>query len=95
MNINKTKDYTSEITGGNTCRFEALGQEGRIHLEGTGSIVVEVSVDGVNYKTVEHEITFTNGKAIAPCAFYIGDFVRVSATTLTKVIVNYNDVKTY
>ena len=95
MNINKTQDYTKGIMGGNTCRFEALGQEGRIHLEGSGDIVMEVGVDGVHYQTVEHNISFSDGVAIAPVAFYIGDYVRVSATTLTKVIVNYNDIKTY
>ncbi len=95
MNINKTEDYTKKIVGGNSVRFEALGKEGRIHLEGTGPIVVEVSVDGVNYVTVEHEIEFSDGVAIAPFAFYLGDRVRLSATTLTKVIVNYNDPKSY
>ena len=89
MNINKTEDYTKKIVGGNSVRFEALGKEGRIHLEGTGPIVVEVSVDGVNYVTVDHEIEFSDG------VFYLGDRVRLSATTLTKVIVNYNDTKYY
>ena len=95
MNINKTEDYTKKIEGGNSVRFEASGKEGRIHLEGTGPIVVEVSVDGVTYTPVDHNIEFSNGVAIAPIAFYIGDKVRISATTLTKVIVNYNDPKTY
>ena len=95
MNINKTEDYTKKIEGGNSVRFEASGKEGRIHLEGTGPIVVEVSVDAVTYKPVDHNIEFSNGVAIAPIAFYIGDKVRISATTLTKVIVNYNDPKTY
>ena len=95
MNINETKNLTPKIEGGNSVRFEALGKEGRIHLEGTGPIVVEVSVDGVNYVTVEHEIEFSDGLAIAPFAFYLGDRVRLSATTLTKGIVNYNDPKSY
>lgn len=95
MNINKNEDYTKKIVGGNSVRFEALGKEGRIHLEGSGPIVVEVSVDGVSYKTVDHNIAFSNGVAIAPIAFYIGDKVRVSASTLTKVLINYNDPKTY
>lgn len=95
MNINKTEDYTKKIEGGNSVRFEASGKEGRIHLEGTGPIVVEVSVDAVTYKSVDHNIEFSNGVAIAPFAFYIGDKVRLSATTLTKVIVNYNDPKSY
>lgn len=95
MNINKIQDYTKGIEGGNTCRFEALGEEGRIHIEGSGDIVVEVSVDGVNYTSVDHDISFSDGVAIAPVAFYIGDQVRISATTLTKVTVNYNKIKSY
>lgn len=94
MNINKTKDYTSKIEG-NACRFEALGKEGRIHLEGSGPIVVQVSIDGVDYKTVEHEVEFSNGIAIAPISLFIGDFVQISASTLTKVVLNYNKLKTY
>ena len=94
MNTNKTENYSKQIEGGNTVRFEALGNKGRIHLEGSGAIVMEVSVDGVNYKTVDHSVEFDNGVAIAPVDFYLGDKVRISATTLTKVIINYNDLKT-
>lgn len=94
MNTNRTEHYTDKIEGGNSVRFQALGREGRIHLEGTGPIVMETSVDGVIYDTVEHEISFNNGVAVKPVSFYIGDYVRISATTLTKVIVNYNDLKT-
>jgi hypothetical protein len=93
MNTNKTQDYSSQISD-NAVRFEALGKEGRIHLEGSGPIKMEVSVDGVNYKEVDHDIEFENGVAIAPFQFYIGDKVRLSATTLTKVTINYNDLKT-
>ena len=94
MNTNRVEHYTSRIEGGNTVRFEALGNKGRIHLEGTGPIVMEVSVDGVTYTPVEHSVEFNNGVAIAPVDFYLGDFVRISATTLTKVDLNYNDLKT-
>ena len=94
MNTNKTENYSKQIEGGNSVRFEALGNTGRLHLEGTGPIVMEVSVDGVTYNEVEHDIEFKNGVAIAPADFYIGDQVRISATTLTKVIINYNDIKT-
>lgn len=93
MNTNKISDYSKQIEG-NSVRFEALGKEGRVHLEGSGPIVMEVSVDGVNYDTVEHEVEFSNGVAIAPFDFYLGDHVRISATTLTMVKVNYNDLKT-
>lgn len=93
MNTNKTQDYSGQIKD-NAVRFEALGKEGRIHIEGSGPIVMEVSVDGVNYATVDHNIAFSSGVAVAPFQFYIGDKVRISATTLTKVIVNYNDLKT-
>lgn len=95
MNTNRQENYTEKIEGGNSVRFQALGREGRIHLEGTGPIQVEVSVDGVKYDTVQHDISFSNGAAIKPISFYLGDYVRISATTLTKVIVNYNDLKTY
>jgi len=94
MNTNKKEDYSMKIEGGNSVRFEALGGEGRIHLEGSGPIKVEVSVDGVNYQEVEHDIEFSEGVAITPISFYIGDLVRISATTLTKVQINYNDLKT-
>ena len=94
MNTNKKEDYSMKIEGGNSVRFEALGGEGRIHLEGSGPIKVEVSVAGVNYKEVEHDIEFSEGVAITPISFYIGDLVRISATTLTKVQINYNDLKT-
>ena len=94
MNTNRIQDYTKQIEG-NSVRFEAGGNSGRIHIEGSGPIVMEVSVDGVTYKEVEHDVEFENGVAIAPFGFYIGDKVRICATTLTKVIVNYNDLKTY
>lgn len=94
MNTNKIEHYTKKIEGGNTVRFEALGSEGRIHLEGSGPIKMEVGIDGVTYDEVEHEIEFVNGVAIKPVSFYIGDKVRISATTLTKVDLNYNDLKT-
>lgn len=93
MNTNKISDYSKQIEG-NSVRFEAGGNSGRIHIEGTGPIVMEVSVDGVTYKEVENDVEFENGVVIAPFGFYIGDKVRLSATTLTKVIVNYNDLKT-
>ena len=94
MNTNQLEDYTKRIEGGSSVRFDALGKEGRIHLEGTGSIKVEVGVDGVTYQEVEHSIEFDNGVAITPISFYLGDKVRISATTLTKVLMNYNDIKT-
>ena len=83
---------TYPIVGGNTVIFSALGELGRIHLEGTGSITMDVSVDGVAWKGVSHSVAFENGKAIVPCQFVIGDKVRISATTLTKCIVNYSKV---
>ncbi len=95
MITNKTEDYTNRIEGGNTVSFVAMGTDGRIHIEGSGPITMEVSVDGVSYATVEHDVTFDNGVAIAPLQLYIGDYVRISATTLTKVIINYNNIKTY
>ena len=94
MNTNRISDYTNQIEGGNSVRFEAGGSSGRIHIEGSGPIAMEVSVDGVNYATVNHDIAFSNGVAIAPFQFYIGDKVHLSATTLTKVTINYNDLKT-
>lgn len=90
---NLVKNYTEQIEGGDTLRFEALGSEGRLHIEGTGDITLEVSVDGVTYISIEHDVTFVNGKAIAPIQLFIGDQVRLSATTLTKVILNYNKLR--
>lgn len=94
MNTNRIENYTNQIEGGNSVRFDAAGREGRLHLEGTGPIKVEVSVDGVTYTEVQHDVEFQNGVAIAPVSFYLGDKVRISATTLTKVTMNYNDLKT-
>lgn len=87
---NLTKNL--QIEGGNTVRFESLSEKGRIQLEGSGPIVVEVSVDGINYKEVEHDRVFEDGICIAPIQFYIGDRVRISATTLTKATINFNNV---
>lgn len=83
---------TYAITGGNTVVFNALSNEGRIHLEGTGSITLDVSVDGTTFKNVSHSVAFENGKAIVPCQFIIGDVVKISATTLTLCVVNWNHV---
>lgn len=93
MNTNKIVNYSDRIVD-NVLQFEAEGLEGRIHIEGTGPILLEVSVDRENYVTVEHEIEFENGIAIAPISLFIGDQVRLSATTLTKVVLNYNKIKT-
>ena len=95
MNTNKIINYTEQIEGGDTLRFEAVGRDGRIHIEGTGPIVMEVSVDGVNYTAIDHSVEFDNGVAEAPIQLYIGDKVRLSATTLTAVQINYNNVKNY
>ncbi len=83
---------TYSIVGGNTVTFNALSELGRIHLEGTGSITLEVSVDGVTFKGVSHSVAFENGKAIVPVQFIIGDVVKITATTLTKCVVNWNHV---
>lgn len=94
MNTNKLMNYSDKIAN-NTLQFEAEGLDGRIHLEGSGPILLEVGLDRENYVTVEHDVEFENGVAIVPISFYIGDQVRLSATTLTKVVVNWNHVKTY
>lgn len=87
---NLTKNL--HIEGGNTVRFESLSEKGRIQIEGSGPISVGVGVDGVHYKTVEHTLEFENGICIAPFQFYIGDHVRISATSLTKATINFNNV---
>lgn len=89
--INVTKPL--QIEDGNTVRFEAMAENGRIHLEGTGPIVVEVSLNGVDYNRVEHAKTFTNGKMESPFRFYVGDHVRISATTITDAQINYSRVE--
>lgn len=92
MKTNYPKEYTVE--DGNTVRFQALGQQGRIHLEGSGDIKLEVSVTGEenSYVEVEHDIAFENGLAVVPFDFIIGDYIQITATSLTKVIANYNNV---
>ena len=90
MSTNLTRQY--EVEGGNTVRFNALSQQGRIQLEGSGDISVEVSVDGETYVSVEHSVTFESGVAVVPVQFIIGDYVRISATSLTKCVVNWNNV---
>lgn len=91
MSTNQIKQLKTE---GNSVRFEAQSNEGRIHLEGAGAIVCEVSTDGEHYRTVEHEEEFdTNGVCEAPFKFYIGDHVRFSATTLTKAWINNENVQ--
>lgn len=87
--VNIVTDYT-DLIDGNTITFESLGEEGRIHLEGSGDITMEVSVDGVNFVTYEHDAAFDNGVAVIPVTLFVGDWVRITADTLTCVIVNYN-----
>ena len=90
MSTNYQKEY--EVEDGTTVRFTALSQQGRIHLEGHGRIVLEVSVDGKTYKAVDHSVAFENGVAIVPFQFIIGDNVRITAESLDYVLVNYNNV---
>ena len=91
MATNQIKQLVIEA---NKVRFEAQSNSGRIHLEGTGSIVCEVSTDGVHYRNIEHEEEFdANGICEAPFKFYIGDHVRFSATTLTKAWINNENVE--
>ena len=81
------------IESGNTVRFESLSERGRIHLEGSGPITGEVGVDGFRYAEVAHTCEFEEGVCIEPFKFYIGDKVRIRATSITKAAVNFNDVK--
>ena len=84
-------DLTADIQGGNQITFDMMSNSGRIHLEGTGTIVAKVSVDGENWKTIEHDESFSSGVCIAPLSnFNISDRVQISASTLTKVIVNFS-----
>lgn len=89
MSTNVTKTLTVE---NNKVVFNALSDKGRIQLEGSGPIVAEVSVDGINYTELEHDAAFENGYAVVPIYMVIGDFIRISATTLTSAIINYNNV---
>ena len=84
------RDYTHLIRGGNTVCFEALGETGRMQLEGSGDITMEVSVDGINFTALEHGFAFDNGVAIMPFKLTIGDLVRISSNTLDSIIVNFN-----
>jgi hypothetical protein len=93
MNTNKLVNYSDRIEEENSLRFEAIGRDGRIHIEGSGEIVMKVSVDGVTYNTVDHDVAFVEGVAEAPFQFFIGDKVLLTADTLTKVELNYNNVK--
>lgn len=81
------------IENGNTIRFEARSANARIHLEGSGNIVAEVSVDGKHYAQIPHEVAFNDGVCIFPFACYIGDKIRISATSITAAMINYNNVK--
>ena len=87
--VNIVTDYT-DLVDGNTVTFESLGEEGRIHLEGSGEITIEIGVDGENFVTHEHNAAFDNGVAVIPVTLFVGDWVRITADTLTSVIVNYN-----
>lgn len=87
--VNIVTDYT-DLIDGNTVTFESLGEEGRIHLEGSGEITIEIGVDGENFVTYEHDAAFENGVAVIPVTLFVGDWVRITADTLTCVIVNYN-----
>lgn len=90
VNASVLRDYTYLVRGGSTVSFEALSETGRIHLEGSGPITVEVSVDGEIYTTVNLGATFDDGVDIVPFNLNAGDKVRLQATALTRVLVNYN-----
>lgn len=87
-------NYTESLNvRNNQVVFNARGEKARIQLEGSGDITIEVAVDGATYKEIEHEAEFTDGVAVYPIDFVIGDYVRISAPLLTAAIINYSIVK--
>lgn len=92
MSTNLVKEY--QIEDGNTVRCNALSDHGRVSLAGEGPIVLEVAVGSDPYHEMEHDVEFNeNGLAQAPISVCIGDKIRISATTLTKVTINWNKVE--
>ena len=88
----KTNYKVTLTVENNSVVFNALGERGRIHLEGSGDITVEVSENGQNYTEVEHDAAFNNGVAISAITMVIGDYIRISATTLTAAEINFSVV---
>ena len=87
---NTLENYTHMIEGGNTIRIMAPAESGRVHLEGTGTIRAFVSTNGKDYKEITHPEAFSSGVCEAPIDAYVGDYIKFTATTLTKVEVNWN-----
>lgn len=91
MSTNKRERL--KIENGNSIRFVAKAEAARLSITGSGTIVAEVSNDGVHYKAVDHNEQFKDGIAIFPIAMFIGDYIRISATTMTSAEINYSMVE--
>lgn len=91
--MDKLKDLRTEVLepeGGNMVRFQARRSKARIHLEGTGTIQFEVSVNGIDFDLLEKTKSFSSGKAIVPLTgMNDGDWIRITATTITSAIINW------
>lgn len=85
---NEFDDYTTKIEDGNSIKLTMRSTSAMIHLEGSGDIVFETGVDGETYTVVEHKVVFDNGVAIAPIKCHVGDFVKITCGSLTKVLLN-------
>ena len=80
------------IENGNTVRMQARSEKARVHLQGSGTIRAFVSVNGEDYKEQTHEETFVNGEAIFFVNACTGDYIKFTATTIEKAVVNWNNV---
>lgn len=92
MSTNLFKEYP---VADNTASFPALSEKGRVQIQGTGDITLEISVDGETYQPIEHDVQFDeNWVAIAPINACIGDKIRISTSdTLEAVKVNWSRVE--
>lgn len=86
--MNEIKHY--QITDGNTVTLEAPAETGRVHIEGSGEIHAFVSMNAVDYKEVTHYEEFDNGVAEFPIDAYVGDFLKFTATSITRFDINWN-----
>lgn len=77
------------IINGNTVMIEVPAEKGRVHLEGSGDIHAYVSTDASTYQEVQHAEAFVNGKCEFPIAAFVGDHIKLTATSITLCNINW------
>ena len=88
--INTNRVIKIDVIGGNKIEFRAEAEKARLLLRGTGTITSAVSVDGVNWKSVSVEDTFSNGVVTIDLKGMIKeDLIKFEATTIISATIKY------